>query len=42
MAKKGKTRGPDENKHVKESQKQEAKYNTREKREEKQIGSKKQ
>ena len=41
MATKGKTRGPAENKHVKESQKQEAKYETREKREEKQIGAKK-
>jgi hypothetical protein len=41
MATKGKTRGPEENKHVKKDEKQDPKFQTRDKQEEKEIGKKK-
>ncbi len=41
MATKGKTRGPEEHKHIRQTQKQDAKYETREKREQKDVWSKK-
>jgi hypothetical protein len=39
MATKGKTRGPKESKHVKKTQKQDANYSTKRKKQEKEIGA---